>query len=122
MRVPHRVKASLNAFLEEQGAPCGMSSLADIIRWNDAHPTGFRTVSRCCSRRRKRGLNDPQYRADRARDVALSRTGGIDAAIAAGAVDVLIAPMGAAAKCTGKAGAPTLAIPAGIGATARRSA
>jgi amidase len=28
--------------------------------------------------------------------------------------DVLIAPMGAAAKCTGKAGAPVLAIPAGI--------
>jgi amidase len=27
--------------------------------------------------------------------------------------DVLIAPMGAAAKCTGKAGAPVLAIPAG---------
>jgi amidase len=28
-------------------------------------------------------------------------------------VDVLVAPMGAAAKCTGKAGAPVLAIPAG---------
>ena len=27
---------------------------------------------------------------------------------------VLLAPMGAAAKCTGKAGAPTLAIPFGV--------
>jgi len=110
-------KASLNAFLEVQGAPCGMSSLGDIIRWNDAHPDRIPYgQSLLLAAEETRGLNDPQYRADRARDVALSRTGGIDAAIAAGAVDVLIAPMGAAAKCTGKAGAPTLAIPAGIGA------
>ena len=50
------------------------------------------------------------------RDIALSRAGGIDAALLAGNVDVLMAPMGAAAKCTGKAGAPTLAIPAGVDA------
>ncbi len=31
--------------------------------------------------------------------------------------DVLIAPMGAAAKATGKAGAPVVAIPAGLGAS-----
>jgi amidase len=31
-----------------------------------------------------------------------------------GGVDVLIAPMGAAAKCTGKAGSPVVAIPAGL--------
>ena len=29
-------------------------------------------------------------------------------------VDVLVAPMGAAAKCTGKAGAPVVAIPCGV--------
>jgi len=42
----------------------------------------------------------------------LSRRAGIDAAFVVGEVDVLIAPMGAAAKCTGKAGAPVVAIPA----------
>lgn len=109
-------KASLNAFLEEQDAPCGMSCLADIIRWNGAHPERIPYgQSLLLAAEETRGLNDPQYRTDRARDIALSRSAGIDAAIEAGAVDVLIAPMGAAAKCTGKAGAPTLAIPAGMG-------
>jgi amidase len=58
-------------------------------------------------------LSDPAYRSDRARDIALSLDAGITAALAMHDADVLIAPMGAAAKCTGKAGAPVLAIPAG---------
>jgi amidase len=62
------------------------------------------------------GFDDPQYRGDRLRDIALSRTAGIDAALAASKVDVLLAPMGAAAKYTGKAGAPAFAIPAGLDA------
>jgi amidase len=113
-------KASLNAFLEDQNAPCGMDSLADIIRWNEAHsetiPYGQPLL---LAAEETRGLDDPLYRADRLRDIALSRTGGIEAAIAAGAVHVLVAPMGAAAKCTGKAGSPTLAIPAGLDATGK---
>ena len=39
--------------------------------------------------------------------------GGIDAALALGGADVLIAPMGCPAKCTGKAGTPVAAIPVG---------
>ncbi|KAB8040181.1 hypothetical protein [Janthinobacterium aquaticum] len=57
-----------------------------------------------------------QYVAERQRDIVLSRDDGIDAALAAGAVQVLLAPMSAAAKCTGKAGAPVLAIPLGVDA------
>ena len=53
-------------------------------------------------------------RPDRARDIALSRTAGIDAALSMHDCDVLIAPMGAAAKTTGKAGAPVVAIPCGL--------
>ena len=60
------------------------------------------------------GIGHPTYIADKRRDLELSRTAGIDAALCIGDVDVLIAPMGAAAKCTGKAGAPTLAIPIGL--------
>ena len=46
----------------------------------------------------------------------MSRHAGIDAALWFSEADVLIAPMGAAAKCTGKAGAPVLAIPSGLNA------
>ncbi|HEU4625722.1 MAG TPA: amidase family protein [Steroidobacteraceae bacterium] len=111
-------KASLNAFLEAHGAPCGIGSLEELIRWNEAHPEMIPYgQSLLLAAQETRGINDPVYRADRARDIALSRTAGIDATLQAGNVDVLIAPMGAAAKCTGKAGAPTLAIPAGLDAS-----
>jgi amidase len=111
-------KASMNAFFEEHESPCGIGSLKELIRWNEAHPEVIPYgQSLLLAAEETRGLNDPQYRADRARDIALSRTGGIDAALQAGSVDVLIAPMGAAAKCTGKAAAPTLAIPAGMDST-----
>jgi len=109
-------KASLNAFLDEQDAPCGIDSLDTLIRWNEAHPDKIPYgQSLLLAANETQGVNDPRYRADRRRDIELSRHGGIDAALRAGNVDVLIAPMGAAAKCTGKAGAPTIAIPAGLG-------
>jgi amidase len=107
-------KASLDAFLEAHEAPGGIGSLADLVHWNTEHPELIPYgQSLLLAALETRGLNDPQYRLDRLRDIALSRNGGIDAALLAGNVDVLIAPMGAAAKCTGKAGAPTLAIPVG---------
>jgi len=110
-------KASLNGFLADQGSPCGIDSLATLIAWNERHPEKIPYgQSLLLAAENTHGVNDPVYRADRARDLALSLTGGIQAALAAGDVDVLIAPMGAAAKCTGKAGAPTLAIPAGMSA------
>ena len=110
-------KASLDAFLRAHEAPCGIGSLEALVRWNQAHPEHIPYgQSLLLAALETRGLNDPQYRLDRLRDIALSRTGGIDAALLAGNVDVLIAPMGAAAKCTGKAGAPTLAVPVGVDA------
>jgi amidase len=110
-------KAAINAFLYDHDHPCGIDSLKTLIAWNEAHrdaiPYG---QSLLLAAEATIGLADPQYRADRLRDVALSRSTGIDAALAAADVDALIAPMGAAAKCTGKAGAPAFAIPAGLDA------
>lgn len=108
-------KAALNAFLRNHEHPCGIDSLAALIRWNEAHAEAIpHGQSLLLAAEATAGLDDPQYRTDRARDIVLSRTAGIDAAIAASGVDVLIAPMTAAAKCTGKAGAPVLAIPVGL--------
>jgi amidase len=108
-------KAALNTFLRGHDYPCGIDSLAALIRWNDAHPEAIpHGQSLLLAAEATTGLDDAQYRADRARDIVLSRTAGIDAAIVASGVDALIAPMTAAAKCTGKAGAPVLAIPVGL--------
>ena len=108
-------KAALNAFLEDHGSPSGIGSMHDLIRWNEAHPATIPYgQSLLIAANATHGVDDPVYRSDRARDIALSRTAGIDAALRMHDVDVLIAPMGAAAKCTGKAGAPVVAIPCGV--------
>ncbi len=108
-------KAALNAFLEDHGSPCGIGSMHDLIAWNAAHPESIPYgQSLLIAANATNGVDDPVYRSDRARDIALSRTAGIDAALAMHDCDVLIAPMGAAAKCTGKAGAPVVAIPCGV--------
>ena len=107
-------KAALDDFLTDHGAPCGIASLNDLIAWNEKHPEavpygqGLLLAAQATA-----GFDDPQYRLDRVRDLALSRSGGIEAALSLGA-QVLIAPMGTAAKCSGKAGSPVLAIPVGI--------
>ena len=114
---PTEFKAALDAFLEEHGAPCGIVSLADLVRWNEKHPEFIPYgQSLLVAARGTNGLRDVRYRSDRARDLALSRTAGIDAALEQSGANVLIAPMGAAAKCTGKAGAPVVALPAGLDA------
>lgn len=106
-------KAGLDALLDSH-APCGIRSMADVIAWNRAHPEAIPYgQSLLEAAEATAGLLTPQYIADRRRDVALSVEGGIVAALRAGGADVLLAPMTAAAKCTGKAGAPVLAIPAG---------
>jgi len=109
-------KASLNTFLQEHGSPCGIDSMETLIAWNEAHresiPYG---QSLLLASNASKGLEDAQYQSDRARDIILSVTAGIDAAMNMFDVDLLIAPMGAAAKLTGKAGAPVIAIPCGMG-------
>jgi amidase len=107
-------KAALDDFLAEQRAPGGIGSLAALIAWN---PVNEKAIpygqSLLLAANDADDLTSPTYRADRARDLALCRAGGIDAALAMAGVQVLIAPMGAAAKCTGKAGYPVAALPAG---------
>jgi amidase len=113
-------KASLDAFLEDNANPCGIDSLATLIRWNEQEPSAIPFgQSLLLAAVETRGLDDPIYVADRRRDIALSRAAGIDAALRLADAHALIAPMDAAAKCTGKAGAPVLAIPVGLDARGR---
>jgi amidase len=106
-------RESLNGLLANL-QPCGMTSMADIIAWNEAHPDAIPYgQSLLVAANAAPDMRSPAYVADRRRDIALSVDGGIAAALAAGGVDVLLAPMSAAAKCMGKAGAPVAAIPAG---------
>lgn len=108
-------KAALNAFLEDNDAPCGIASLQSLIAWNEAHPAAIPySQSLLIAAQATSGLDAAGYCADRERDLTYSRRDGIDAALAMHNVHALIAPMGAAAKCTGKAGAPVVSIPTGL--------
>ncbi len=108
-------KSALNAFLESNNSPCGIGSMADLIAWNERHPEAIPYGQPLLvAANQTGGTDDENYGSDRARDIALSLTGGIDAALAMSGTDLLIAPMGAAAKCTGKAGAPVVALPVGL--------
>ena len=108
-------KAALNAFLGENSNPCGIGSIETLIAWNEKNPSTIPYgQSLLIAAAETKGLNDPRYIVDRRRDIVLSRDAGIDGALWFSNADALIAPMGAAAKCTGKAGAPVLAIPVGL--------
>lgn len=106
-------RASLNSLLAAL-TPCGMRSMADIITWNRAHPTSIPYgQSLLEAADAAPDILSADYISDRQQDIQLSLTSGILAALAAGQADVLLSPMSAAAKCTGKAGAPVVAVPAG---------
>jgi len=108
-------KSALGAFLGANGGPCGMHTMADIIAWNEKHPEAIPYgQSLLIAANETDGVDDERYSIDRARDVALSLTGGIALALTANDVDLLMVPMGAAAKATGKAGTPVVAVPVGL--------
>lgn len=106
-------KESLNVLLQAH-RPGGIASLQDIIDWNQLHPEAIPYgQSLLEAANATAGTGASQYVADRQRDIALSLDQGICAALAAGSVDVLLVPMAVAARCTGKAGAPVVAVPVG---------
>lgn len=106
-------KAALGAFFAAQGAP--VADMAELVAWNRAHPEAIPFGQGLMEAALETGLplDHPSYRADRARDIALTRSGGIDAALSAQDLDAIIVPGGAAAKMTGKAGYPALTVPVG---------
>jgi amidase len=110
-------KAALDAFLADHGAPCGIASMAALIAWNEAHPEAIPYgQSLLAAADQTTGLADAAYLEDRRRDIALSLDDGILRAMQEARVDALLCPMSVAAKCTGKAGAPVIAVPAGADA------
>jgi len=106
-------RESLNSLLQTL-APCGMTSVKDIIAWNEMHPENIPYGQSLLEASDSApDLHSEQYIRDRRHDRVLSLDAGIVAALKSGQADILLSPMSAAAKCTGKAGAPVVAVPAG---------
>lgn len=108
-------KAGLNAFLLAQGSAAPQADLAAILAFNAAQAEACLRYGQGLAEAAEAsaGADAPVYRADRQRDVLLSRTLGIDAVCRHYGLDALLVPGGAAAKLTGKASCPVLTLPAG---------
>lgn len=114
---PTEFKAAFAAFMNDNGHPCGVASLHELITLNDAHPNNIPYgQSLLLNAQSTEGLDSAKYLADRLADIDLSRTRGIDAALSKYGVDALITPMSSAARWTGKAGSPVVALPTGADA------
>lgn len=113
---PTEFKAGFNHFLSVYGQSSAVSSLADVIAFNEAHAEECLQYGQdlAINAQASAGLNSAAYQADRLRDITLSRTSGIDAVMERHQLDALITPAGAAAKLTGKAGYPVVTVPAGF--------
>jgi len=113
---PTEFKAGLNHFLAVYGQSAAVSSLADVIAFNEAHTEQCLQYGQglAINAQASAGLNSAAYQADRLRDITLSRVSGIDAAMEQYQLDALITPASAAAKLTGKAGYPVVTVPAGF--------
>ena len=113
---PTEFKAGLNHFLAVYGQSSAVSSLAEVIAFNESHPDQCLRYGQglAINAQASGGLHNDVYRSDRLRDITLSRTSGIDAVMEQYQLDALITPAGAAAKLTGKAGYPVVTVPAGF--------
>ncbi|CAE8597842.1 unnamed protein product [Polarella glacialis] len=89
--------------------------MKDVVAFNASHPEaipyGMNLLE--AANATKGDLSEKAYLDDRARDLRMCRSQGIDACLAKFGVDVLVAPMDRAAKLLGKAGYPAVSIPCG---------
>ncbi len=109
-------KAGLNAFLQRCGDRTAMHSMRHIVEYNQRHgmaaiPYGQDLL--LAAQETAGDWSEPEYHADRARDIRLSRAEGIDRALAAHELDAIVVPMDHASKLTGKAGYPAVTVPCG---------
>jgi len=116
------MKRDFNAWLASLGAAAPLKTLTDLRNYNTAHASrgtmkygqSQLDISDEMDLRRDRA----RYEADRARDLALSATHGIDEVMNAQNLDALLFPAASGAAIAAKPGYPTVIVPFGTVANA----
>lgn len=111
------MKRDFNAWLASLGERAPVKTLTDLRLWNVAHQRmgaikygqALLDISDEMDVQRDRA----RYDADRAKDLELSATRGIDAAVAAHRLDALLFPGSSGAGIAAKPGYPTVIVPFG---------
>jgi amidase len=111
------MKRDFNAWLASLGDRAPLKTLTDLRNWNRAHERAgtlkFGQANLDNSDEMNLAADRERYEADRAKDLALSRTDGIDAAMRTHTLDALIFAGNTGAAIAAKAGYPTVIVPFG---------
>jgi amidase len=112
------MKRDFNAWLASLGAVAPVKSLTELREWNKAHER-LGTIKYGQSQLDASDALDlekdrARYEDDRARDIRVFGTNGIDAAMKANTLDALLFPGASSAGIASKPGYPTVIVPFGM--------
>ncbi|WP_040949898.1 amidase family protein [Gorillibacterium massiliense] len=110
-------KNNLQAYLSKLGPGAPMRTLQDIIEFNNAHPMETlkygQTTLLDAEYRTSGHLTEPKYLQDRANDLRLCKTEGIDATMEEHQLDALLFPGDYGSRTAARPGYPSIIVPAG---------
>jgi amidase len=112
------MKRDFNAWLESLGAAAPVKTLTALRLWNVAHQRAgaikYGQALLDISDEMNVGADRARYQSDRDKDVRLSATEGIDAAMKVNQLDALLFPGTSSASIAAKPGYPTVFVPYGF--------
>ena len=112
------MKRDFNKWLASLGPAAPVKSLTELREWNTAHERlgaiKYGQAQLDSSDKIDLEKDRAKYEEDRARDIRISGTNGIDAALKANNLDALLFPGAASAGIASKPGYPTVLVPFGM--------
>jgi amidase len=112
------MKRDFNKWLASLGPSAPVKSLTELREWNVAHKNAgalkYGQSNLDISDEMDVERDRARYEADRAKDIRLSATHGIDEVMKAERLDALLFPGGAGAALAARPGYPTIIVPAGF--------
>ena len=112
------MKRDFNTWLQSLGAKAPVKTLAELRAWNIAHQRAgsikYGQANLDISDEMDVQADRARYEADRRKDILLSATNGIDAALKANRLDALFFPGVSSANIGARPGYPTVTVPYGF--------
>jgi len=112
------MKRDFNAWLQSLGNKAPVKTLAELRAWNTAHQRAgaikYGQAQLDISDEMDLQADRARYEADRRKDILLSATNGIDAALKANRLDALLFPGVSSAGIGARPGYPTVTVPWGF--------
>jgi amidase len=116
------MKRDFNAWLSSLGAAAPVRSLTELRAWNTAHVRAgtlkYGQANLDISDEMDVQRDRPRYEVDRAKDIRLAGTHGIDEVMTAERLDALLFPGASGAGIAARVGYPTVIVPFGMVANA----